>query len=84
MDLALRISEKLGVKKQLASAWVNTLFKAMRESLIQGNRIEIRGFGDSGSLVSRIPSRNRPQEIRKPVKSSTYRPEGRATLGLVS
>ena len=48
MDLALRISEKLGVKKQLASAWVNTLFKAMRESLIQGNRIEIRGFGVLG------------------------------------
>ena len=48
MDLALRISEKLGVKKQLAYALVNTLLQAMRESLIQGNRIEIRGFGVLG------------------------------------
>ena len=47
-DLALRISEKLGVKKQLAYEVVDTLFKAMRESLIQGNRIEIRGFGVLG------------------------------------
>jgi nucleoid DNA-binding protein len=46
--LALRISEKLGVKKQLAYEVVDTLFKAMRESLIQGNRIEIRGFGVLG------------------------------------
>ena len=47
-DLALRISDKLGVKKQLAYEVVNTLFKAMRESLIDGNRIEIRGFGVLG------------------------------------
>ena len=47
-DLALRISEKLGVKKQLAYEVVDTLFKAMRESLIDGNRIEIRGFGVLG------------------------------------
>ena len=44
-DLALKISERLGVRKQLAYEVVNTLFKAMRESLIAGNRIEIRGFG---------------------------------------
>ena len=53
-DLALRISEKLGVKKQLAYEVVDTLFRAMRESLIQGNRIEIRGFG-SFSLHYRAP-----------------------------
>ncbi len=47
-DLALRISEKLGVKKQLAYEVVDTLFRAMRESLIDGNRIEIRGFGVLG------------------------------------
>jgi|GEM_PF-168915 nucleoid DNA-binding protein len=47
-DLALEISEKLGVKKQLAYEVVDTLFKAMRESLIAGDRIEIRGFGVLG------------------------------------
>ena len=47
-DLALKISERLGVRKQLAYEVVDTLFKAMRESLIAGNRIEIRGFGVLG------------------------------------
>lgn len=47
-DLALKISDNLGVKKQLAYEVVDTLFKAMRESLIEGNRIEIRGFGVLG------------------------------------
>ena len=47
-DLALRISERLGVKKQLAYEVVDTLFQAMSESLITGNRIEIRGFGVLG------------------------------------
>ena len=47
-DLALKISEDLGVKKQLAYEVVDTLFKAMRDSLIEGNRIEIRGFGVLG------------------------------------
>lgn len=47
-DLALEISERLGVRKQLAYEVVDTLFKAMRESLISGDRIEIRGFGVLG------------------------------------
>jgi integration host factor subunit beta len=47
-DLAIEISDKLGVKKQLAYEVVDTLFKAMRESLIEGDRIEIRGFGVLG------------------------------------
>ena len=47
-DLAIEISEQLGVKKQLAYEVVDTLFKAMRESLIAGDRIEIRGFGVLG------------------------------------
>ena len=47
-DLAIEISDKLGVKKQLAYEVVDTLFKAMRESLIAGDRIEIRGFGVLG------------------------------------
>ena len=47
-DLALKISDRLGVRKQLAYEIVDTLFKAMRESLVEGNRIEIRGFGVLG------------------------------------
>ncbi len=44
-DLALHVSEDTGCKKSLASKMVDSVFDAMRESLINGDRIEIRGFG---------------------------------------
>ena len=44
-DLALLVSQNTGCKKNLAAKMVDSLFVAMRGSLIQGNRIEIRGFG---------------------------------------
>ena len=44
-ELALRVSEETGCKKNLASEIVDTVFEAMRESLIKAERIEIRGFG---------------------------------------
>ena len=44
-DLALRVSQDTSCKKNLASKMVDTVFEAMRESLIEGHRIEIRGFG---------------------------------------
>lgn len=44
-ELALLISQSTGCKKILASQMVDQLFAAMRDSLIAGNRIEIRGFG---------------------------------------
>ena len=47
-DLALRVAGEVGVKKQLAYEVVDSLFNAMRDSLIRGDRIEIRGFGVLG------------------------------------
>lgn len=44
-DLALRVSEEIGESKTLSARMVDTLFRAMREALIEGNRIEVRGFG---------------------------------------
>ena len=44
-DLALLVSQSTGCKKNLAAKMVDSLFVAMRDSLIHGNRIEIRGFG---------------------------------------
>ena len=44
-DLALLVSQSTGCKKNLAAKMVDSLFVAMRDSLIEGNRIEIRGFG---------------------------------------
>jgi len=44
-ELALLVSERAECKKNVASEMVDSLFNAMRDSLIEGNRIEIRGFG---------------------------------------
>ena len=44
-DLALLVSQNTGCKKNLAAKMVDSLFVAMRDSLIEGHRIEIRGFG---------------------------------------
>lgn len=44
-DLALEVAKNADCKKSLASKMVDSIFKAMRESLIAGDRIEIRGFG---------------------------------------
>ncbi len=44
-DLAMRVAKDTGCKKSLASKMVDSIFAAMRESLIEGDRIEIRGFG---------------------------------------
>lgn len=44
-DLALSVSRSTGCKKNAAAAMVDALFETLRDNLIQGNRIEIRGFG---------------------------------------
>ena len=44
-ELALLLSDHAGCKKYLAAQLVDSLFTTMRDSLIEGNRIEIRGFG---------------------------------------
>jgi integration host factor subunit beta len=44
-DLALHIAKETGSKKSLASKMVDIMFQRMRDSLISGDRIEIRGFG---------------------------------------
>lgn len=44
-ELANEISEALGLKKTQIYPVIDRLFEVMRENLIQGNRIEIRGFG---------------------------------------
>ena len=44
-DLAVEVAKETNCKKSLASKMVDSIFRAMRESLIEGDRIEIRGFG---------------------------------------
>ena len=44
-DLVAEVAERTGCSKVLAAKMVDSLFCAMRENLMDGNRIEIRRFG---------------------------------------
>ena len=44
-ELTLLVSDHANCKKNMAAKMVDSLFNAMRDSLIEGNRIEVRGFG---------------------------------------
>ena len=44
-DFVIEVAKNTGCSKNLASEMVNSFFSAMRKSLINGDRIEIRGFG---------------------------------------
>jgi len=43
--LAQAVAKALGITNITALEMVNSLFTSMREQLIEGNRIEVRGFG---------------------------------------
>ncbi len=44
-DLAKVVASTIGCTNHLTLQMVDSLFEAMRDSLVQGDRIEIRGFG---------------------------------------
>jgi integration host factor subunit beta len=44
-DLAQAVAESTGISRLAALNMADSLFTAMREQLIEGNRIEVRGFG---------------------------------------
>ena len=44
-DLARSVADAIGCKNNITLQMVDSLFEAMRETLIEGNRIDIRGCG---------------------------------------
>ncbi len=44
-DLIQRIVERTGLPRSKAEASIDAIFDAMKRSLIEGDRIELRGFG---------------------------------------
>jgi DNA-binding protein HU-beta len=44
-DLIQRIVDRTGLSRVKAEAAVDAIFNAMKRSLIEGDRIELRGFG---------------------------------------
>ena len=59
-ELTLQLAEKTNLTQKVAKVIVDTIFDGMRDSLIRGERIEIRGFGsfvirDYGGYKGRNP-----------------------------
>ena len=44
-DLIQRVVERTGLVRTKAEAAVDVIFDSMKQSLAQGDRIELRGFG---------------------------------------
>ena len=44
-DLIQRVVERTGLVRTKAEAAVDAIFEAMKKSLVEGDRIELRGFG---------------------------------------
>ena len=44
-ELVLKVAERANVTQKVAKVIVDTIFEGMKDSLVQGERIEIRGFG---------------------------------------
>ncbi len=44
-DLVLKVAARADVTQKVAKVIVDTIFDGMKDSLIKGERIEIRGFG---------------------------------------
>jgi DNA-binding protein HU-beta len=45
IDIVNHVSEKTGLNKDKANVAVESLLQAMKEALLRGERIELRGFG---------------------------------------
>ncbi len=45
LDIINRLSNETGVPKQKAEQVVDSLFNSMKDALVRGERIELRGFG---------------------------------------
>lgn len=44
-DLIQRVVERTGLVRTKAESAVDTIFESMKHSLVEGDRIELRGFG---------------------------------------
>ncbi len=77
-DIINRVTEESGVSRVQAALAVDTIFQAMKQSLADGNRIELRGFGvfqvrDRKKGVGRNPKTGVEVEIT-PGKTVRFKP----------
>jgi len=75
-ELARTVAEAVGSKNHRAHGAVDALFSMMREELIQGNRIEIRGFGVLAVRTAKVkPAARNPRTgevINVPPRRKTH------------
>jgi DNA-binding protein HU-beta len=71
-DLVKIISENTGIIRKDVAVVVDSLLKSIKDSLVEGNHIEIRGFG-TFKLKSRKPrmGRNPKTDQKVPVPKRT-------------
>ncbi|MCJ7586364.1 MAG: HU family DNA-binding protein [Candidatus Aminicenantes bacterium] len=66
-DLIASIAKKLSVSKQEAESGVNLFFDTIKDAILRGEEIEIRGFG-SFRFRNRTSRSGRNPRTGKPVK----------------
>ena len=77
-ELVKTLAEKKGIHVDEAAVVVNTFFDSVKQSLIRGERVEIRGFGsfkvkDYGGYTGRNPKTGEIVQV-KPKKLPFFRP----------
>ncbi|GAB6061004.1 HU family DNA-binding protein [Desulfonatronum parangueonense] len=77
-ELIKTLSEKNDIPMEEATIVVNTFFQSIKESMIQGDRVEIRGFGsfkvkDYQGYKGRNPKTGQSVEV-KPKRLPFFRP----------
>jgi len=80
-ELASQLAERADLTQQVAGIIVDTVFDGMKESLIRGGRIEIRGFGsfrvrDYPGYRGRNPKKGEP--VKVPPKKLPFFKVGKA------
>jgi len=77
-ELIKTLAEKKGIHVDEATVVVSTFFDSVKQSLIRGERVEIRGFGsfkvkDYGGYTGRNPKTGEIVQVR-PKKLPFFRP----------
>ncbi len=74
-DLVNKIAKEMNISKQEAEAGVNLFFNTLKEALLNGEEIELRGFGSfrfrmRGARAGRNPRTGKPVQV--PPKKVLY------------
>ena len=74
-DLVNKIAKEMNISKQEAEAGVNFFFQTMKDALLRGEEIELRGFGSfrfrsRGARSGRNPRTGKPVQV--PPKKVLY------------